>query len=79
MLSLYCDVYLICAKDFRIVFFGYDPLEIDKFLDGVIHDYFFFKEELERMRKENDSLRKMIRSLYSVNTEYFLVETIWNN
>ncbi|MFO8069580.1 MAG: cell division regulator GpsB [Alkalibacterium sp.] len=35
---------------------GYDPTEVDEFLDVVIRDYDAFQKEIEQLKAENDRL-----------------------
>ncbi|OJF97222.1 cell division protein GpsB [Alkalibacterium sp. 20] len=35
---------------------GYDPTEVDEFLDVVIKDYDAFQKEIEQLKTENDRL-----------------------
>ncbi|GAA6114762.1 cell division regulator GpsB [Apilactobacillus apinorum] len=42
---------------------GYDPNEVDTFLDGIIKDYQAFDSELTNLKNENDQLKMEIQRL----------------
>ncbi|MCZ3394371.1 DivIVA domain-containing protein, partial [Enterococcus faecium] len=44
----------ILQKEFKPKMRGYDPADVDTFLDSVIKDYENFGKEIERMKNEND-------------------------
>lgn len=46
----------ILEKDFKTKMRGYDPTEVDEFLDVVIKDYDAFQKEIEQLKTENDRL-----------------------
>ncbi|GEK91575.1 cell division regulator GpsB [Alkalibacterium kapii] len=46
----------ILEKDFKTKMRGYDPAEVDEFLDVVIRDYDNFQKEIEQLKIENDRL-----------------------
>jgi len=46
----------ILEKDFKTKMRGYDPTEVDEFLDVVIRDYDAFQKEIEQLQAENDRL-----------------------
>lgn len=46
----------ILEKDFKSKMRGYDPTEVDEFLDVVIKDYDAFQKEIEQLKTENDRL-----------------------
>ncbi|HAJ70082.1 MAG: cell division regulator GpsB [Alkalibacterium gilvum] len=46
----------ILEKDFKTKMRGYDPTEVDEFLDVVIRDYDDFQKEIEQLKAENDRL-----------------------
>lgn len=46
----------ILEKDFKSKMRGYDPTEVDEFLDVVIRDYDTFQKEIEQLKAENDRL-----------------------
>lgn len=43
-------------KDFNNKLRGYDPEEVDQFLDVIIQDYKSFQDEIEELRADNDRL-----------------------
>ena len=60
----------ILDKEFKIDARGYRPLEVDKFLDMVIHDYTEFvtiikkqEKEIHLLTNDNSSLKNEIRRL----------------
>jgi DivIVA domain-containing protein len=48
----------ILEKDFKSKLRGYDPDEVDKFLDVVIKDYETFYKEIERLNHELTRFKK---------------------
>lgn len=46
----------ILEKDFKTKMRGYDPQEVDEFLDVVIKDYKSFEAEIADLKAENDRL-----------------------
>lgn len=46
----------ILEKDFKSKMRGYDPTEVDEFLDVVIRDYDNYQKEIEQLKAENDRL-----------------------
>src|SRR5699024_800536 len=48
----------ILEKDFKKQVRGYNEVEVDEFLDIVIKDYEAFTNEIERLKKENERLKK---------------------
>ncbi len=46
----------IVDKDFKTKLRGYDPEEVDQFLDVIIQDYKSFQDEIEELRADNDRL-----------------------
>src|SRR5690625_6078929 len=48
----------ILEKDFKKQVRGYKEVEVDEFLAIVIKDYEAFTNEIERLKKENDRLKK---------------------
>lgn len=53
----------ILEKDFKMSFRGYNPDEVDKFLDMIIKDYERFEEKLAKIEQENAQLKKEIQKL----------------
>lgn len=48
----------ILEKNFKTTMRGYNQDEVDDFLDIIIQDYEFFQEEIQRLKQENDRLKK---------------------
>src|SRR5699024_12539921 len=48
----------ILEKDFKKQVRGYNEVEVDEFLDIVIKDYEAFTNEIERLKKQNDRVKK---------------------
>nr|WP_245865680.1 cell division regulator GpsB [Companilactobacillus nuruki] len=46
----------ILQKEFKTKMRGYDPTEVDQFLDGVIKDYETFTNEISQLKSENENL-----------------------
>lgn len=46
----------IVDKDFKTKLRGYDPEEVDEFLDLIIQDYKSFQDEIEDLKDDNDRL-----------------------
>ncbi|MCP0887702.1 cell division regulator GpsB [Ligilactobacillus sp. WILCCON 0076] len=46
----------IVNKNFKPKMRGYDPADVDEFLDAVIQDYETFTKENQRLQVENDRL-----------------------
>lgn len=46
----------ILQKEFKTKMRGYDPTEVDQFLDGIIKDYETFANEISQLKSENDRL-----------------------
>lgn len=46
----------ILQKEFKTKMRGYDPNEVDQFLDGIIKDYETFANEISQLKAENESL-----------------------
>ncbi|MFT8871207.1 MAG: cell division regulator GpsB [Sporolactobacillus sp.] len=55
----------ILHKEFKSAFHGYQPDEVDQFLDIVIKDYDVFIAELTRLREENKRLRSELSASQS--------------
>ncbi len=53
----------ILEKDFKTSMRGYNEEEVDEFLDIIIQDYDAFTEEIERLKQENERLKKLQNSL----------------
>ncbi len=50
----------ILQKEFKTKMRGYDPTEVDQFLDGIIKDYEAYSNELNRLQSENENLRSQL-------------------
>ncbi|MFS0751612.1 cell division regulator GpsB [Oceanobacillus sp. 1P07AA] len=48
----------ILEKDFKTGIRGYSQEEVDEFLDIIIQDYDNFKQEIDRLKAENEKLKK---------------------
>lgn len=48
----------ILEKNFKTSMRGYNQEEVDEFLDTVIQDYESFTMEIEKLKQENERLRK---------------------
>ncbi|MCP8616657.1 cell division regulator GpsB [Salirhabdus salicampi] len=48
----------ILEKEFKTSIRGYNQDEVDEFLDVVIQDYEAYQQEIDRLRKENEQLKK---------------------
>lgn len=46
----------ILEKDFKTKMRGYDPTDVDEFLDVVIRDYESFQNEIDKLKAENNRL-----------------------
>lgn len=46
----------IVEKDFKTKFRGYNPQEVDEFLDLVIQDYKSFQDEIEELKEQVENL-----------------------
>ncbi|APX72818.1 cell division regulator GpsB [Companilactobacillus allii] len=52
----------ILQKEFKTKMRGYDPTEVDQFLDGIIKDYEAYSNELNRIQSENENLKNQLGS-----------------
>ncbi len=52
----------ILQKEFKTKMRGYDPTEVDQFLDGIIKDYEAYSNELNRLQSENEGLKAQLNS-----------------
>jgi len=50
----------IFNKEFKKAFRGYDPDDVDRFLDIIIQDYEAFKKEYEELLNENKRLKRQL-------------------
>lgn len=53
----------ILDKVFDTKFKGYNPEEVDKFLDIIINDYRLYDEEIEQLKNENKMLIKKLEQV----------------
>ncbi|KRL54304.1 MULTISPECIES: cell division regulator GpsB [Lacticaseibacillus] len=53
----------ILDKSFKNKVRGYDPDEVDEFLDGIIRDYESFTAEIDRLNEENNRLFSRVDEL----------------
>ena len=53
----------ILQQEFKTKMRGYDPVEVDEFLDGVIKDYEAYNKEILTLQEENDRLQAKIAQL----------------
>ncbi len=53
----------ILQQEFKTKMRGYDPIEVDEFLDGVIKDYETFTKEILTLQEENDRLNAKVAQL----------------
>lgn len=51
----------ILDKDFKSSLRGYNPDEVDKFLDMIIQDYEYFNQRIEELEQENEQYRRNAR------------------
>lgn len=54
----------ILEKDFSSKLRGYDPQEVDEFLDVVIRDYKVYDNYIDDLTKENERLSKGVNQMY---------------
>lgn len=53
----------IVNKNFKPKMRGYDPTEVDEFLDAVIQDYEVFTSEIQKLQADNEKLRSRVDEL----------------
>ncbi|EKW98495.1 cell division regulator GpsB [Ligilactobacillus saerimneri] len=53
----------IVSKRFKSKVRGYDPAEVDEFLDIVIQDYGLYAKNTQQLEMENDRLRSKVDEL----------------
>ena len=53
----------ILQQEFKTKMRGYDPIEVDEFLDGIIKDYETYNKEILTLQEENDRLNAKIAQL----------------
>ncbi|GCF93666.1 cell cycle protein GpsB [Enterococcus florum] len=50
----------ILEQEFKTKMRGYDPIEVDEFLDNVIKDYETYHKEILKLKEENERLKAKI-------------------
>ncbi len=53
----------ILEQEFKTKMRGYDPIEVDEFLDNVIKDYEAYNKEVLTLKEENDRLKAKVEQL----------------
>ena len=53
----------ILQQEFKTKVRGYDPVEVDEFLDNIIKDYETYSKELLALQEENDRLSAKVAQL----------------
>ena len=53
----------ILQQEFKTKMRGYDPLEVDEFVDNIIKDYETYSKELLALQEENDRLSAKVAQL----------------
>ncbi len=53
----------ILEKDFKTSMRGYNPDEVDKFLDSIIQDYEAFQNKVASLEQENAQLKREVKKL----------------
>ncbi|WP_368504399.1 cell division regulator GpsB [Alkalihalophilus sp. As8PL] len=53
----------ILDKEFKTSMRGYNPDEVDKFLDSIIQDYEAYQKRVAQLEKENQKLRQEMKQL----------------
>ncbi|AVK99874.1 cell division regulator GpsB [Pediococcus inopinatus] len=53
----------ILQKEFKPKMRGYDPADVDTYLDNVIKDYESFQKNIQQLKDENERLRDKIDEL----------------
>lgn len=53
----------IFEKNFNTKMRGFDPKEVDEFLDIIMQDYNSYDEEIEELKQENAQLTKRVEEL----------------
>lgn len=61
--NIQLDPKAILDKSFKKAMRGYDPDEVDEFLDQVIKDYESYSAELDRLNEDNARLRSRVDEL----------------
>lgn len=53
----------ILQQEFKTKMRGYDPVEVDEFLDNIIKDYESYNREMLSLQEENDRLTARVAQL----------------
>ena len=53
----------ILQQEFKTKMRGYDPVEVDEFLDNIIKDYESYNKEILALQEENDRLTAKVDQL----------------
>lgn len=53
----------ILQQEFKTKMRGYDPVEVDEFLDNIIKDYESYNKEILALQEENDRLNAKVSQL----------------
>lgn len=53
----------ILQQEFKTKMRGYDPVEVDEFLDNIIKDYESYNKEILTLQEENDRLTARVAQL----------------
>lgn len=53
----------ILEKDFKTSMRGYNPDEVDKFLDSIIQDYEVYQNKVASLEQENAQLKREMKKL----------------
>lgn len=53
----------ILQKDFKTKMRGYDPDEVDEYLDQIIKDYEVYNKELNLLKEDNERLQSKVEQL----------------
>ena len=65
----------ILQKEFKTKMMnGYDPIEVDEFLDNVIKDYEAYNKELLSLQEENSRLMAKLDQLSKTNQRLVLLK-----
>ena len=69
----------ILQKEFKTKMRGYDPTEVDQFLDGIIKDYETFTNEINDLKAENERLMQAHNAGAGNNTNQNFQQPRQNN
>ena len=65
----------ILQQEFKTKMRGYDPVEVDEFLDNIIKDYESYNKELLALQEENDRLNAKVAQLSKTQATTSRVQT----